>query len=104
MRAIGKLNDTFGVYAAYLDVIADTAKQCDRATLQLPWSTKLTEANVLPRSKFLSDLLLPAKTLSLATQNENTDIITIVNLVWITHKKYIKLETNLLFTPWKCQH
>ena len=101
MRAIGKLNDTFDVYAAYLDAIADTAKQCDRATLQLPWST--TNLNVLLRSKFLSDLLLPAKTLSLATQNENTDINTIVNLVWITHEKYIKLETNLLFTPWKCQ-
>ena len=30
--------------------------------------------------------------MSLATQKENTDIITIVNLVRITHEKYIKLE------------
>ena len=30
--------------------------------------------------------------LSLVTQKENTDIITIVNLARITHKKYIRLE------------
>ena len=49
-------------------------------------------ANVLLRSAFLSDLLLPAKTLHLAKQKENTDIITIVNLVQITHEKYIELK------------
>ena len=70
--------------------IADTTKQCDQATFQGKYN-RLTVANVLLRSTFLSDLLLPAKTLNLGTK-KNTDIITIVNLVWITHEKYIKLE------------
>ena len=92
MRAMGKLNDRFGVYSAHLvNVIADTTKQCHRSTLQCIYN-KLAKANILLRSAFLYDLLLPAKTSSLATPRENTDIITIVNLVGITHEKYIKLE------------
>ena len=91
MRATGKLSDKFGVYIAHLgNIIADTSKQCDCATLQAKHN-KLIEANVLLRSAFLSDLLLPAKALSPSTQKENTDIITIANLVRITHEKYIKL-------------
>ena len=35
MKAIKKLNDKFGVFAAHLEiVISDTLKKCDRATLQ----------------------------------------------------------------------
>ena len=91
MRAMAKLNDKFGVYAAHLaNVIADTTKKCDRATLQGKYD-EFTEANVLLRSAFLSDLLSPAKFLSLATQDGNIDIITIVNLVRATHEKYTKL-------------
>ena len=67
MRAMGKLNGRFGVYYVHLgNVIADTTKQCDRATLQCIYN-KLTEANILLRSAFLYDLLLPAKISSLAT-------------------------------------
>ena len=76
MRAMGKLNDKFGIYAAHLDVIADTSKQCDCTTLQGKYK-KLTKANVLLCSAFLSDLLLPAKTLNLATQKENTLLLLI---------------------------
>ena len=65
MRGMGELNDRFGVYSAHLgNVIADTTKQCDRATLQCKYN-KFTEANILLRSAFLSDLLLPAKTSTL---------------------------------------
>ena len=89
---MGKLIHKFGDYSAHLDnVIAGTKKQCDRAILQDKYN-ELTKANILLRSAFLSNLLLPAKTLSLATQNENTDIIAIVNLVRATHLKYMKLK------------
>ena len=92
MRAMGKLNDKFGVYAAHLgNGIADTMKQCDRATFQGKYN-KLTEVNVLLCSAFLSEFLLPAKSLRLATQKKSTDIITTVNLGRITHEKYIKQE------------
>ena len=88
---MGKLIHKFGGYSAHLgNVIADTTKQCDRAILQGKYN-KLTKAKILLRSAFLSNLLLPAKTLSLATQNENTDTITVVNLVRTTHLKYMKL-------------
>ena len=55
---------------------------------------KLTKANVLLLSAFLSNLSLPGKTLSLSTQKENTDIITIVNLVQITHIKLEKIYSS----------
>ena len=73
LRAMGKLNCKFGIYA-------DTMKQCDCAILQCNYN-KLTVANVFLCNAFLSKLLLPAKTLGLATQKENIDIITIANLV-----------------------
>ena len=82
---MGKLNDTFGIYAAHLgNVIADTAKQCDRATLQ---GSKCSPSQCIPVRPFIT-----CKTLRLAKQKENTDIITIVNLVQITHEKYIELK------------
>ena len=92
MRAMGKLSDKFGVYAAHLgNTIADTTKQCDRATRQGKYN-KLTEANIFLRRAFFFDLLLSVKSWSLSTKKENIDIIIIVNLVRITYEKYIKLE------------
>ena len=78
-----KLNDKFGVYVARLgNAISVTMKQYNHATLQGK-HYKLTKANILLCSTFLFNLLLPAKTLILTIQKENTDIITIVNLARI---------------------
>ena len=92
LRAMAKLNNKFGIYAAHLEnVISDTSKQCDWATLQGKLNN-MTDAKVLLRSAFLFDLLSPAKILSLVTQKECEDIITIVSLVQSTREKYKKLQ------------
>ena len=47
LRAMAKLNNKFGVYMAHLEnVIADTSKKTDRATLQGKF-TLLSKANVI---------------------------------------------------------
>ena len=103
MRARSKLNDKSGICPAHLgNVINGTSRQCDCATLQGKYN-KLTKANFLFRSVFLSDLLLLAKKLkSCNTKREHC--ISIANLVRITHEKYIKLEKLYPSIPEKCQH
>ena len=78
MRARGKLNDKSDICPAHLgNVINETSRQCDCATLQGKYN-KLTKANFLFRSVFLPDLLLLAKNLSLATQKENTALVLLI--------------------------
>ena len=61
MRGMGELNDRFDVYSAHLgNAIADTTKQCDRATLQCKYH-KFTEANILLRSAFLVQPFIACK-------------------------------------------
>ena len=60
MKAMKKLNDRFGVFAAHLEnIIFDTSKKCDHATLKGKYNN-LSEASVLLRSTFVSDILQPA--------------------------------------------
>ena len=68
----------------------------DKYKLQI----QLTKANVLLHSEFLPKLLLPAKTLSLAMQNENTGIIIISNFPQNVHqirKKMYSLHPKIFF-------
>ena len=55
-------------------------KKCDCATLQGKHNN-LTQASVLLRRTFLSDILQHAQELTLAAQSEDTDIISTVNLL-----------------------
>ena len=99
LRAMAKLNDKFVAYASHLEnVIADTSKKTDRATLQGKYNN-LTEASVLLRSALLTDLLVPAKVLSLTSQTESVDVITIVNAVQSTRNKYKQFYTKYLNEP-----
>ena len=82
------------------NVIADTSKKTDRATLQGKF-TLLSEANVILRSALLTDLLVPAKTLSLISQRVSTDVITIVNTVQNTREKYVKWYEHFSENPEK---
>ena len=66
---MAKLNNKFGVYMAHLEnVIEDTSKKTDCATLQGKFNL-LSEANVILKSVLLTDLLVPAKTLSYFTKS-----------------------------------
>ena len=67
-----KLIDKFGLYAMHLqNVIADTSKQCNRATLQGKL-TKMLDAKVLLCSAFFIDVISEAKKFSLLTQVNQT--------------------------------
>ena len=75
----------------------------DKYKLQI----QLAKANVLLHSEFLPNLLLPAKTLSLAMQNENTGIITILNFPKNVHqirKKCTLCILKIFLSNTKSQH
>ena len=86
------LNDKFDVFAAHLEnAISGTSKKFDRAILQDKYNN-LTQASVLLRSASLSDILKPARELSLATQSEDIDIISTANLIENTRSYPILLK------------
>ena len=80
IKAMKNLNDKFGAFDAHLEnVISDSSKKCDRATLQGKYNN-VTQARVLLRSAlYLKRLryLQPTRELSLATQFEDIDIVLI---------------------------
>ena len=68
LRAMQKLADEFGLYTQHIqNVIADTSKTLDRATLQGKYN-KLIDAKVLLRGSLLIDILAEAKKFSLTSQ------------------------------------
>ena len=70
-KAMTKLNDKFGVYAKQIEnSIEQTPKASDKATLRGKLN-RLTTADVLLRSAFLTDILEPVKILSLVSQKKN---------------------------------
>ena len=59
------------------NVIADTSKQTDKATLEGKWKL-LTDSNVLLHCGLFVDLLDPVKKFSLVSQKEDFGIIELV--------------------------
>ena len=57
----------------------DTLNKCDHATLHYKYN--LTQASILLKIIFLSDILQSARELSLAMQSEDIDIISTVNMI-----------------------
>ena len=75
IRAMKKLIDKLGVYAKQIECsIEKAAKSKDKATLQGKL-TAMKSSDVLLRRAFLSDILEPAKIISLVSQKESSDII-----------------------------
>ena len=60
--------------------------------------SSLTQASVLLRIAFLSDILQPDRELSSVTQSKDIDIISTVNLIENTQRSYSKLLHNTLYT------
>ena len=77
LRATQKVVDKYGLYTHLQNVIADTSKQTDRATLEGKFK-KLIDASVLLQGAFFIDVLAEAKAFSLKTQKDDTNIIDIV--------------------------
>ena len=90
-----KLVDKFGLYTQHIqNVIADTSKKLDRATLQGKYN-KLIDAKVLLRGSLLIDILAEAKKFSLTSQKNDISIIDIVECVETTKWKYKRLLKKL---------
>ena len=78
LRSMFELIDKFGLYLEHFEnVIADTSKQTDKATLDGKRKF-LTDSNILLRCGLFVDLWDPAKKFSLVYQKENFGIIELV--------------------------
>ena len=81
LRSMSGLVDKFGLYLQHFEnVIADTSKQTDKATLEGK-RRLLTEANVLLRCGLFVDLLDPALKFSLLSQKESFNILSMVEAI-----------------------
>ena len=99
IRAMRKLVDKFGLYTHHLqNVIADTSKQLDRATLQEKFN-KLIESKVILCATFLLDVLTEAKIFSLCTQKSDSNWINIVGAAQSTKRYYVKLRKKMENDP-----
>ena len=81
MRSMSALIDKFGLYLQHMEnVISDTSKQGDKATLEGK-RRKLVEAEMLLKSCLFVDLLDSAKYFSLASQYADIDVLLMVDRV-----------------------
>ena len=100
-KAMTKLNDKFGVYAKQIEnSIEQTTKASDKATLRGKLN-RLTTADVLLRSAFLTDILEPVKILSLVSQMECSDIIATTDSVKRCKEKYQRWHKKFNSAPEK---
>ena len=81
MRSMAAFVDKHGVFIQHLEnVIADTSKQTDRATLEGK-RRKMIQASVLLKSCLFLDLLDSAKNFSLCSQHNDADIMLMVDRI-----------------------
>ena len=86
------LIDKFGLYLQHFEnVIADTSKQTDKATVEGKRKL-LTDSNVLLCCVLFVDLLDPAKKFSLVSQKENFGIIELVEELDVTFLAYYLMK------------
>ena len=93
LRAMKAFVDKRGLYLAHIqNVIADTSKQNDKATLEGK-RRRIAKASVLLKSAMYADILEPARLLSLVNQKTSeVDIVKQVDAVDKTLKKYEIME------------
>ena len=90
--AMCKLVDQFGLYTHHLqNMITETSKQLDRATLQGKFN-KLIELKVILRAAFLLNVLTEAKIFSLYTLKSDSYLIDIVIATQSTKRHCVKLQ------------
>ena len=89
LRAMKAFIDKRGLYLAHIqNVIADTSKQNDKATLEGK-RRRIAKASVLLKSAMYADIMEPARLLSLVNQKTSkVDIVKQVDAVDKTLKKY----------------
>ena len=101
LRAMKKLIDKFGVYVKQIENSIEQSKtSSDKATLQGKLNG-LTNAAVLLRSAFLSDILQPAKIISLVSQKASSDIIATTDSIKHGKEKYQRWKKRFTTNPEK---
>ena len=97
--ALENMLDKFGLYMQHFEnIIADTQKKTDKATLEGK-RRPLEKAEITLVGALLLDLLEPARGLSLNTQEERVNIIKIVDSIGSTRKRYERLLNKVLKDP-----
>ena len=88
LEALQNMLNKYGLYMQHFEnIIADTTKWTDKATLKVK-RRQLQKADVLLLGALFFDLLEPARMLSLTTQQENVNLIKIVNSIDSTRNNY----------------
>ena len=88
LDALQNMLDKYRLYMQHFEnIIADTTKRTDKATLKRK-RRQLQKADVLLLGALFFNLLEPARMLSLKTQEENINLIKIVNLIDSTRNNY----------------
>ena len=97
---MARLNDKFGIYVTQIKNSIEDRKcaAADRVVLQGKLNA-LTQAGVVLRSVLLTDILEPAKKLSLISQKESNDINTTVNALKRTREKYKRWQEMFAENP-----
>ena len=88
LEALQNMLDKYGLYMQHFEnIIADTTKRTDKATLKGK-QRQLQKADVLLLGALFFDLLEPARMLSLTTQEQNVNLIKMVNSIDNTRNNY----------------
>ena len=91
LKAMSNFVDKFGLYLAHFEnIIADTTKCTDKATLEAK-HREMCQADVLLFSAIFIDILEPVTVLSLTTQKKDVNLIKSVNCTDSMKKTYEKL-------------
>ena len=91
LMVLENMLDKFGMYLSHLEnIIADTSKKTDKATLEGK-RRQLVSANVVLLGSVFYDLLEPARQLSLFTQKENITLHEVTEVLEGTRKRYVQL-------------
>ena len=91
MKAMSNFVDKFALYLAHFkNIIADTTKRTDKATLEGK-HREMCPADVLLFSALFMDILEPVRVLSLTTQKKDVNLIKSVNCIDNMKKTYEKL-------------
>ena len=99
LLALGNMLDKYGLYMQHFEnIIADTSKKTDKATLEGK-RRQLQKAETVILGALMYDLLEPARELSLKTQEKQTDLINIADLMSSTRQRYERLLNKVNTKP-----
>ena len=99
LSALDNMLDKFGLYLSHLEnIIADTSKKTDKATLEGK-RRQLVSANIVLLGSVFFDLLEPARQFSLFSQKDNITLNEVTEVLEGTRKQYEQLLKKFTEEP-----